>query len=386
MPIKFACSCGKHLRARDEMAARRSLCPRCGAPVGIPSLQPTHRGATLGPLSLVAGAVTRQAAPLLDLASPTAAAAASALLATAENTPPALPDRAPPARPDPPARQDRKAVPLPGGGWPRRRYVETHWYQSLLLPWRAWPLVLGLAFVLTVLSGGGALGLAELLARFRAAGAWLGWLCLPFFSIPLAILGYGSGFLDSVLTSAMAGEVGTIRWPGRDFVLALRSGARWLSCFLAGPAVLAGLSVLYWIHAGELMFLDWLILIELNVLAVSIWFLLLLAAHQQGRLRDANPLRVLELIRRLGHRLVAWAVFAAVMVLGHGWLASVALEKLHRDVATGGSLLFLAWISGLLFAGFLFRWVGVWIYWDRVRSKQRPLKRGIQSRIQLRSA
>src|SRR5919198_406987 len=51
MAIKFICGCGKHLRARDEMAARRSVCPACGSPVGIPSLQPTCPGATLGPMT-----------------------------------------------------------------------------------------------------------------------------------------------------------------------------------------------------------------------------------------------------------------------------------------------------------------------------------------------
>ncbi|HTU21712.1 MAG TPA: hypothetical protein VMG10_26985, partial [Gemmataceae bacterium] len=51
MSIKFVCSCGKHLRARDEMAARRSMCPRCGAPVGVPSLQPTHAGTMAAPLT-----------------------------------------------------------------------------------------------------------------------------------------------------------------------------------------------------------------------------------------------------------------------------------------------------------------------------------------------
>ena len=41
MTIKFVCSCGKHLRARDHLAARRLACPRCGAPVGVPpSAQP----------------------------------------------------------------------------------------------------------------------------------------------------------------------------------------------------------------------------------------------------------------------------------------------------------------------------------------------------------
>ena len=51
MSIKFVCSCGKHLRARDEMAARRSMCPRCGAPVGVPSLRPTHAGTQAAPLT-----------------------------------------------------------------------------------------------------------------------------------------------------------------------------------------------------------------------------------------------------------------------------------------------------------------------------------------------
>src|SRR6516162_11429084 len=52
MAIKFFCKCGKKLKARDEMAGRRSICPRCGSPVGIPGLKPTHAGATLGPMSI----------------------------------------------------------------------------------------------------------------------------------------------------------------------------------------------------------------------------------------------------------------------------------------------------------------------------------------------
>src|SRR2546423_851321 len=51
MTIKFICTCGKHLRARDEMAARRSVCPRCGSPVGIPSLKPTHPGTAAAPMT-----------------------------------------------------------------------------------------------------------------------------------------------------------------------------------------------------------------------------------------------------------------------------------------------------------------------------------------------
>jgi hypothetical protein len=252
-------------------------------------------------------------------------------------------------------------------GWQQARWVETHWYQCLLYPLRAWPLVLILAIVLAGLSGGIALAASDPLAELRAQPSWLLLPYLPFFLIPLLVVGYGTGFLDGTLTSAMAGEVGHIRWPGRNVGLALQSGSRWLICFLAGPVVPAGAALLYWLHGGDLVFLDWIILAELNILAISGWFLLLLAVHQNNRLRDINPVRVAELIHRLGHRLVAVAVLASVIGLAHGWLASVALEKVHHDVAEGWLLLLLCWASGMFFATWLFRWVGVWIYWDRLR-------------------
>jgi hypothetical protein len=230
-------------------------------------------------------------------------------------------------------------------------------------------LVLGLALVLTVLTGGIALSLSDLLSALRAEGSWLFWLRLPCLAIPLLVLGYVTGFLDWMFAAALAGGTGQVRWPGRDIRFALKSGTRWLICFLAGPVVPASASVLYWIQIGDLVFWDWLILAELTILALSSWFLLLVAVNQRDRLRDLNPVRVLALIRRLGHRLVAWAVFAAVVGLAHGWLASVALEKLHHDFALGGSLLVLSCSSGLFLATFLFRWVGVWFYWDCLRGK-----------------
>jgi len=229
--------------------------------------------------------------------------------------------------------------------------------------------VFSLAFVLTGLTGVIALLLPALLGDFRAEDSWLSWLRLPCLTIPLVVLGYGSGFLDCVFASAMAGEVGYVRWPGRDINLALKSGAKWLICFLAGPVVPAGASLLYWIYCGDLAFLDWLILTELNILALGSWLLLLLAVNQHDRLSDLNPVRVVEMIHRVGHRLMAWAVFASVLMLAHGWWACAALEKVHHDFASGWLLLLLSWVSGMFFATFLFRWVGVWFYGDRMRGK-----------------
>src|SRR5262249_44592908 len=73
MTIKFICTCGKHLRARDEMASRRSVCPRSGAPVGIPALAPTNPGHVppLSPLERLR--LARQRAPVPVSKSPSEA-------------------------------------------------------------------------------------------------------------------------------------------------------------------------------------------------------------------------------------------------------------------------------------------------------------------------
>src|SRR5205814_8544706 len=57
--------------------------------------------------------------------------------------------------------------------------MEEHWYECLLYPLRAWPLVLGLAIVLTALSGGAALAVPSMLSDLRAESSWLLWVCLP---------------------------------------------------------------------------------------------------------------------------------------------------------------------------------------------------------------
>jgi hypothetical protein len=269
----------------------------------------------------------------------------------------------------PPGGRGRQAVPPSRLNWRSRRWVETHWYQCLLLPRTAWPLVLGLAAVMTLFSGGLALWLPALINDFRAQDSWFLWLAWPCLLIPLTVLGYSSGFLDGVFASAMAGEVGHVAWPGRNLVLALRSGTRWLICFLAGPVLPAGLSIVYWIHAGDLGLLDKLIVAEINILAIAVWFLLLLSLNYHERLRAVNPARVLGLIRRLGHRLAGLALFMAVMLLALVWSASVGLEKLLHGAAQGWLWLFLSWTSGMFFASFTFRWVGIWFYWDRLRCR-----------------
>ncbi|HLJ95057.1 MAG TPA: hypothetical protein VKU02_17915 [Gemmataceae bacterium] len=255
-------------------------------------------------------------------------------------------------------------------GW-RLRELETHWYQCLGYPIAAWPLLCVLSIVLTAVSGGIALALPRLLSEGRAEGTGLLWISL--FCLPLlVVLGYVLGILDGAFTSALSGEIRGIRWPGRDISAALRSGAKWLICFLAGPLVPAGASLLFWLHGGDLLVLDWIILAETILLALTGWLLLVWAVNEQDRRRDLHPLRILAFLLRLDRRVVALAVAMSAVGMAHAGLASLALEKLHSETAVGWSLLLLCWVSGMVSATFVFRWVGVRLYWERIRAEVQP--------------
>lgn len=270
----------------------------------------------------------------------------------------------------PPASSTRVAPRRGSRLWWEAQGVETRWYQCLLYPFRAWPLLVGLSGGSTLFSAVAALALPFLLRDLRAESSWLLWVCGILFTIPLLIFGYISGFLNCVLTSAMAGETRRIRWPGRDVGLALKNGASWLFCFLAGPVLPAGAGLFFWVYGGDFEVLDWIILAEANIVALAGWFLLVLAVNENDRLFHASPLRVTGMIQRFGHRLVALAVFVGGLGLFHGWLASVAVTQSHDDVLLGFFLLLLCWTSAIYWAAFLFRWAGLWFYWDRMRQEQ----------------
>jgi hypothetical protein len=44
MPISLSCSCGRAIRARDDLAGLRVKCPQCGAPLTVPSPERSEEG------------------------------------------------------------------------------------------------------------------------------------------------------------------------------------------------------------------------------------------------------------------------------------------------------------------------------------------------------
>jgi hypothetical protein len=354
MTIKFVCSCGKHLKARDEMAARRTFCPRCGSPVGIPALKPTHAGtpaAPLSPLERLRHARKRPQVP--------AVAAPPGSAPEPESQPP------PAARPI----DIRRVRLLSSRGTrpahPTGRHLEEHWYECLLYPLRALRLCLGLALFLTVLSAVMAVFLPLLLAEPRSDPWALALLRLACVLVVLLTIGLPCSFLECVLNSAAEGEVYYIRWSGNALLTALLTGAKWLTSFLAGPVVFAGLGWLYWLNCGEPGLVDWLILTELGIVAIAYWVFALLAVTDRGRLRDLNPLAVADLAYRLGWRALAVVLGAALLLSAHGLVLLAGVAEVHNAPFRGGLILALGWASSIFWSTFFCRLLGIWCHRSR---------------------
>jgi hypothetical protein len=334
------------------MAARRAMCPRCGAPVGIPSLQPTHRGTVAAPLTPLERQRLARERPLPPTPAPApqpAAAAPAAPRPVAVGLVRLLSDKA------------KRRADLTG------RDLEKHWHECLLYPLRAWRLCLWLSVFLTALSVAGALVVPGVLAEAPADPLALAVLRLACVLLLVLVVGVPCSFLDCVLASAAAGEVYYIRWSGDPLRAVLLSGARWLTCFLAGPSVFAVVGWLYWLHCGEPGWLDWLILIELGVVGIACWIFALLTAASRGWLRALNPAAVVDLAHGLGWRALVVVLSAALVLLAHGWVLLAGAAEVHGETANGWLLLTGGWVSGVFWSTFFCRLLGVWCHRARPR-------------------
>jgi hypothetical protein len=334
MSIKFICSCGKHLRARDEMAARRSMCPRCGAPVGVPSLRPTHPGTPVAPL-------TPQERLRLNRNKPRSASEA---LTTALFPTLPLPACSP---------SSNEPSPTPKA-YRRRRQLEQHWYECLAYPFLSRNVLVSFALVLSVGMGSIVLALQSFLqSRFP----WIAGVV-----VVGLILAYAYSTVECALASALAGKGAASYLPTWSAADPLKSGVRWLFCFVAGPIVPTSLAIYLWIYGGDLTALDWAIVVELGGVAAAYWFLAIICANQRNRLRDANPVRVAQLVQRLKYRAIVPVLIAPALAIAHVLLGLSALTALAQHVFAGWLLLAGCLCSALFWSAFFFRLLGVWCY------------------------
>jgi hypothetical protein len=367
MAIRFDCVCGHHLKARDEMAGRRTMCPACGSPVGVPSAQPTHRGAK----PRLDGIVGRGSAP-----KPAQLMAENCVLSQSASVPGCQANH-PPIGPVKTAtnratqRRDAiKAVRLVTirerrqAKWRKPRFwnLETRWYHCLRYPLYELPMLLLLAMALAITTTITLL----LLPRVLQAG-WITGVLSPVL-IPLAfwsfllllIAGHVCMFLSRVAAHAARGDVKHIGWPDLDPWPPLVSLGHWVACLLSGPALVVCGCVYYWLHAGALRPLDWLIMAELLLPATGYALVTVLLASQSDELAAASPLRVFIAIGRLGGFAFVSMALAGALLFANFYLGMVAVEQLHREWWLGALLLAGFWFSSLYSAAFLLRLVGLW--------------------------
>jgi len=373
--IFFCCPCGQNLRVDEDLAGGSTRCLACGRLVPVPSLHSANQGIGIDSPPTVAAPRPIQVVPPVPVLE---------LKVTEIPMPPPAP--LPYRRPGLPQTDDdepyRLSEQTEGAGArdiqeklnrkqlrrvlaeaqrdvaeQRRRArtwrLETHWYEFLVYPLRALPLVLCLALAWATL-------IAFLVAIWPAS--WEPVEVVP--RLPLALfvfllLGYTWAFLEATFAAGAAGEAGYVARPNTDrLARAARGGARVVVCFLAGPILPAVVAFSFWLDSGDFQLPDWLIVWELGILAVGYWFLALLAVQERGRYSDASPVAIVKLVLCLGYRVLLAALLVAVIVVGHGMLMFGALEEMHRSLGGWFSMGW-CWAGQLFWLLLVLRWLGV---------------------------
>jgi hypothetical protein len=364
MSIKFTCVCGKHLKAREEMAGRRSMCPTCGAPVGIPMLRPTHRGVALGHMSPTEQLRTRRCVPA-------AAQLPEAVVPPVDSPEPGprvLPKQALALTFDGPL--DTAIVQEVLARCPERepQAPVSRWYHSLIYCFRALPIMIVLAIVLGMVTAAANVLLPEALELSALAAGTLAVLLLP---LVLPFFCFLTFLLDGALASALAGQTRVLYcWPGHILRPAVKIAGCWLLYFLAGPVLPIAGAFFFWMYCGDPQPIDWLILAELVIMAVGYGLFMLLSVHDEGRLTGLLPLRVLDTAYRLGYRGAAVALALSAFVIGHVLVLAAVVNAnpgplIHRGHAHHAQnmtwpILIVSWFA-ILFAGTLsLRLLGHW--------------------------
>lgn len=380
MSIQFACICGKRLKAKDAMAGRLTYCPACEAPVVIPTGLATHRGAPAA--SAVELPAVRHPAEfqrrlvrvLPERESTSIERTAPIDEAQAHGPGPAhsAPKPIREVRPDEvflvPQGQKKKLT-------YRRRHAETHWSESLIYVIPTSRLLAGLALALALLSAYVVRTLPSSL-NVEDGGPLLGQPPVLVAGLLLLVMGYACAVLNDILVLAIEGSTWVISPPNPRSLL--RSTAHWIACVIVGPAPVLALAGLFWLHCGDLKFLDWLILAELTVLASTIFLVSLLLVNATGAgPRELDRRAVLAITWSLGWRFVLCGAVLAAATLAWGWFGVFALARLEVSPFEGFAWLLLGWLGALFVGAFGMRRLGLWYYagLQRVRQARREQRR-----------
>lgn len=278
------------------------MCPDCGAPVGIPTRQPTHRDAPELPGSILSAARSDSSAHSAKQSAPQPASHPPLSAPPGGITGRWMPFKKREAVRRVGARPAEVEIRL------RRapRWMRLYEPSNSRLTSAADLLLLrilmlaGLAGAIA-LSAGGAVHLLPDAVRGKALGLPHGpLLVLSSMAFAFAAM-YVASFIGQMVHHAVTGSPQGWQFDV-SFGRAASYAARWLASFVCGPLLIAGGGLAYWLHCGRLTAVDWMILAELALLAVILCLALWFGSSVCGKFAILCPVRASRLVCRIGRR------------------------------------------------------------------------------------
>jgi hypothetical protein len=154
--------------------------------------------------------------------------------------------------------------------------------------------------------------------------------------------GYALLFLGHMLVSSALGENDHPRWPEWHPSDIAEGVGRWFWASLFGAALGGVPLVIYWMNCGDVDWFDWVVFIDLIMLAVGYAQMALTAALLHDNIMAANPVTVFLAIFRIGREYLRPCLVAAIALV----LAGFASWCLLYEMPT-------FWIEG----------VAIWAFW-----------------------
>jgi hypothetical protein len=344
MAIVFQCRCGKHLKARENNAGRRTICPNCGAPVGIPTRRPTHRGAEHLSTAIIPTARNISATPAAQRNQRTTAKSPTSSGGALRNM---FPRR---------SRSSRRCRSRAQGPEIRLRH-QPRW-MKLCSPTRpissqaADPIIAGV-FLIGVISAAIAVSggfTIQLLPRALQDG-WLALPHSPLIAVAATIFAlamtYAASFVGQTMVESVEGRLS--EW---QFDVELERAAKFAVCGLAsllsGPVLFLAGGVLYWMNCGRMTPLDGIILAELALAGVASWLALCCGSAAIGQLALTSPAKFRDAMRCLGYRGLAGMLAASILITLH-LTAALFLCRLIQNDEQGAMLA----LAGCAFSGMI---------------------------------
>jgi hypothetical protein len=141
-----------------------------------------------------------------------------------------------------------------------------------------------------------------------------------------------------------------------------------VAALLAGPILLIGAGVWFWIYSGAMTWLDALILAQLGLCACVAWVYLLFAADARARWRDIHVAAIVKLVREQGWPGWAFPLMGGISLALFGYCLVQLLALMLEQPLAAVFFQLLLWYAGLYFWTGLMRWYGI----TRYRRQQAP--------------